>query len=139
MGCGNILFLGRNYKECPCASSDSVRRLMPIGMFDFHSISSYFHNELEPCMKSCAHIIVSGLVQGVGFRYFAAREATQLGVTGYVRNLHDGNVEIRASGDRSVLEEFVKIVRVGPRAAHVRDLSVDWQPADHHYHGFDIR
>jgi len=90
-------------------------------------------------MELCAHIIVSGLVQGVGFRYFVCRQATKLGLTGYVRNLYDGNVQIIANGERSVLEEFVKTVRVGPRAAQVRDFSVDWQPADEVCRGFEIR
>ena len=90
-------------------------------------------------MDLCAHIIITGLVQGVGFRYFVFHQATKLGLTGYVANLRDGNVQICANGERSVLEELLKAVRVGPRAAHVHDLSVDWQPADHRFHGFEMR
>ena len=73
------------------------------------------------------HIIVEGLVQGVGFRWFVARHADALGLSGVVRNLYNGNVEIDATGDRSLLEEFIKEVKVGPRGARVTNLKLEWK------------
>jgi acylphosphatase len=70
-------------------------------------------------------ISVGGLVQGVGFRYFVYREAHALGLTGYVQNLPSGQVEILASGDRGLLEDFIKVVRVGPRYASVSQVNVE--------------
>jgi acylphosphatase len=76
-----------------------------------------------------AHILVSGRVQGVGFRYFTAARARALGVAGSVRNLPDGRVEIRAEGERSALEALVATVKTGPPGARVRDVHVDWTEA----------
>lgn len=74
------------------------------------------------------HIIVKGLVQGVGFRWFVAHHAEALGLSGVVRNLPNGNVEIEATGDRSLLESLIKEVKAGPRAARVTDLHLEWIP-----------
>ncbi len=76
-----------------------------------------------------AHILVSGRVQGVGFRFFAARQARRLGVGGSVRNLPDGRVEVVAEGDRAALEALVAALREGPPGAAVRDIRVDWAEA----------
>ncbi len=64
-------------------------------------------------------ILVTGLVQGVGFRYFALRTASELGLTGYARNLASGEVEIEAQGREGDIEEFALKMRRGPRAARV--------------------
>ncbi len=86
-----------------------------------------------------ARIIVRGLVQGVGFRYFVYRHASHLNLRGYVRNLHSGDVEIEVQGDRSLIEELIKEVKVGPRAAHVVDLKIEWKEPNQNFHGFEIR
>lgn len=70
-------------------------------------------------------IIVGGLVQGVGFRYYVYNQAQALGLTGYTQNLPTGQVEVVASGDRGLLDDFVKAVRVGPRYASVSQLDVE--------------
>lgn len=72
------------------------------------------------------HVFVSGLVQGVGFRYFAAREARRLGLTGFVRNLPDRRVEIVAEGDQGPLETLVEVIRKGPQGSIIRDVGVEW-------------
>ncbi len=64
-------------------------------------------------------LIVSGRVQGVGFRWFAEREAVKRDVRGYVRNLVDGRVEILAQAEARVLEEFRECIRRGPSASRV--------------------
>jgi acylphosphatase len=90
-------------------------------------------------MEVGAYIIVSGLVQGVGFRFFVHRHASRLGVKGFVRNLYSGDVEIEVEGDRSNIEELIKEVRVGPRAARVRDVRVKWVQFQQRYYDFAIR
>ncbi len=89
--------------------------------------------------EAAVHIVVKGLVQGVGFRYFVHREATKLGLRGFVRNLYNGDVEIEAEGDRSMLEELITAVKIGPRSARVADLKLEWKSPDHSYPRFDIR
>ncbi len=69
--------------------------------------------------------LVSGRVQGVGYRYFATHAAEQLGVVGTVRNSADG-VEAIAEGEESRLDEFLSALRRGPHAAEVTELSTAW-------------
>ncbi|MBI4429282.1 MAG: acylphosphatase [Ignavibacteriales bacterium] len=90
-------------------------------------------------MRLGVHIVVKGLVQGVGFRFFVHRQALSLCLTGQVRNLYNGDVEIEAFGERSMLEEFVKEVKVGPRAAHVVDIKIEWKEDDPSKKGFEVR
>jgi acylphosphatase len=65
------------------------------------------------------HYLVRGLVQGVGFRYFALRQAQALGLRGWVRNLPDGAVEVVAEGADADLTELEARLREGPLASHV--------------------
>lgn len=75
------------------------------------------------------HIVVKGLVQGVGFRYFVYQRAQRLRIAGVVRNLADGDVEIEAEGPRPFLEQLINEVRTGPRASRVSDVVVRWRDA----------
>jgi acylphosphatase len=84
-------------------------------------------------------MIVGGVVQGVGFRYFVLRRATELGLKGYVSNRGNGDVEITAVGDRGVLEEFIKQVKIGPRAAHVARTQIEWRQFEEDFRFFEIR
>jgi acylphosphatase len=88
---------------------------------------------------SSAHIVVSGLVQGVGYRYFVSRRAEELGLTGYVRNLPDGRVEIHACGDKGRIADLVAVLRVGPRASGVRDVAIEWVKSGEAFDRFEIR
>ncbi|MCW5983172.1 MAG: acylphosphatase [Bryobacteraceae bacterium] len=65
---------------------------------------------------------VRGTVQGVGFRYFVERAAQELGLTGWVRNLDDGRVEVYAVGDAARLSELCGLLWRGPRWSHVRSV-----------------
>jgi len=78
-------------------------------------------------MNVRAHIVVSGLVQGVGFRWYTAREAQKLHLAGFVRNLGTGNVEVEAEGERGMVDELIAMLKVGPRAADVQDMQITWQ------------
>ena len=64
-------------------------------------------------------VIIHGFVQGVFFRTFSSRRATELGITGYVRNLPSGEVEVHAEGERKQLEELLSYLKVGPPASRV--------------------
>ena len=57
-------------------------------------------------MKSSAYIRVSGRVQGVGYRYYALRNADLLGLNGYVKNCVDGSVELQVEGDKEIIKQF---------------------------------
>ena len=60
-------------------------------------------------------VLISGLVQGVGFRYWASQRAEALGLAGWVRNRRDGSVEALVYGETDAVEEFVRACRLGPR------------------------
>lgn len=85
------------------------------------------------------NIIISGLVQGVGFRYYVQRKAEAFGITGTVRNLFTGEVEIEAFGTRAALEQLINEVKIGPRSAAVRDLKIRWMDADAIPPRFEVR
>ena len=80
----------------------------------------------------------SGIVQGVGFRYTTERIARHFEVTGYVQNLSDGRVEIVAEGEEAVLQDFLKAVRESPMKSYIRDMEVEWSPAEGKYKHFGI-
>ena len=89
-------------------------------------------------MSAALHIVVSGFVQGVGFRYACLREARACGVTGWVRNGADGQVEIQVEGTPAALEDFQVWCRQGPSVAVVRQVAVTpVEPAG--ATGFEIR
>lgn len=78
-------------------------------------------------MSKARLYVVRGRVQGVGYRFFAERAASELGLKGYVRNLPDGRVEVYAAGDDQSLDQLGEQLREGPRAARVE--GVDEQDA----------
>jgi acylphosphatase len=82
--------------------------------------------------------LISGRVQGVGFRFFAQRWANQLGLRGYVRNRSDGAVEIYAIGDQEALQSFKDRVAEGPRSAHVMRVEEREEHVDRRYTAFLI-
>jgi acylphosphatase len=84
-----------------------------------------------------AHLIIRGLVQGVGFRYWAAKCAQTLGLTGWVRNAGD-SVESEVEGDRSAIEEYIAQLKIGPKSAHVSDVEVEYLPYEGNYKEFNI-
>jgi acylphosphatase len=86
-----------------------------------------------------ASITVYGLVQGVGYRWFANRRAVQLGLKGFVQNSYDGTVYIEVEGDRSLVEELINHLKLGPRSAQVKDLHIDWSNPKNMFLGFSIR
>jgi len=83
---------------------------------------------------------VYGRVQGVFFRAFVSRQATQLGLTGYVHNLPDGEaVEVHAEGERKQLEELISYLKIGPPGAKVERVETNWSEYTRNYSRFSIR
>lgn len=74
-----------------------------------------------------AHLWIGGVVQGVGFRFFAVRAARRHGVSGFVRNLPDGRVEAAAEGLREAVNGFMEELKSGPSGAVVRTVQVEWE------------
>lgn len=83
-------------------------------------------------------VVVGGRVQGVGFRAWAAREATELGIAGRVWNRPDGDVEAEAVGPKAALERFVAAMRQGPRLAHVERVAEQWFECREVPRGFQV-
>jgi acylphosphatase len=83
--------------------------------------------------------LIHGRVQGVGYRFFAERWANELGITGYAKNLYNGDVEVVAQGDKPSLETYLAKLREGPHASRVSNIDVEWQPITDHYPSFDIQ
>jgi acylphosphatase len=84
------------------------------------------------------HVLVSGLVQGVGYRHSTYRRALELGLRGWVRNLPTGNVEAVFQGDRATIERMIEWCRRGPALARVDDVKSNWQPASRVFDDFQI-
>jgi acylphosphatase len=82
--------------------------------------------------------LISGRVQGVGFRYFAERSAREWRISGWVRNLADGRVEVHASGERAGLDGFESLLRRGPSGAVVREFE-SFEDTAGHSKTFEIR
>lgn len=90
-------------------------------------------------MASAFRAIVHGRVQGVAFRYHTVRAAEPLGVEGWVRNLPDGTVEVRAEGDRAALDQLAAWLEHGPDFARVTELELTWTEPLGGLTGFEIR
>lgn len=93
---------------------------------------------MEKIQNKTVKIIISGVVQGVGYRYFIARIADYLGIKGYVKNLFNGNVEILASGRKEFLEELIKKAKIGPPRSAVKSCQIEWLEIDNKYNNFEI-
>jgi acylphosphatase len=83
--------------------------------------------------------VITGQVQGVGFRYFTRETAMREGVYGWVRNSADGSVEVEAEGEAEAIERFEHRIRQGPRGALVEQVNTTESLPSHHNTGFEIR
>jgi acylphosphatase len=81
---------------------------------------------MEKTRYGALHLYVSGRVQGVGFRFFTVNRANRYGITGWVKNLYDGRVEIEAEGKVESLKPFLEDIRVGPSYGHVSNVVEQW-------------
>ena len=83
--------------------------------------------------------VVTGRVQGVGFRWYTHDVAAREGVHGWVRNLADGSVEVVAEGDRESVDRLEAAIRRGPSQARVAEVEIEDMPPAHRVTGFEIR
>jgi len=86
-----------------------------------------------------ARLVVSGLVQGVGFRMFVERTAGKLGISGWVRNLPDGTVEIEAQGPETLVEELARRAAKGPSGSVVSGITKEELTPEMNPEGFSVR
>ena len=84
------------------------------------------------------HYTVSGRVQGVAFRYYTVREAEKWEISGTVRNLENGDVEVYAQGNEDSIAHFEQFLHIGPRSAVVEKFAREVLELDTEYRGFDI-
>lgn len=89
-------------------------------------------------MRVAKHLIVSGRVQGVGFRYFSQETARQYGIKGWVRNLNDGTVELHAEGTEKEIDAFKQALKDGNRFVGVERIE-ETEAEDQAFRSFDIR
>lgn len=78
-------------------------------------------------------LVISGRVQGVGFRVWMVERARELGLSGWVRNRLDGSVEALVAGDIAAVEEFLRLCRRGPRMAEVVSIEEDMADPPEHF------
>ncbi|MBZ0155272.1 MAG: acylphosphatase [Alphaproteobacteria bacterium] len=90
-------------------------------------------------MKSRAHLLISGRVQGVYYRGFTEEVAHSLGLKGWVRNLPDRRVEAVFEGERDAVEQAILKCKQGPPAAHVTGIDVTWEEPMEGLKDFEIR
>jgi acylphosphatase len=81
---------------------------------------------------------VTGLVQGVSFRYYTQRQALSLGVKGWVRNEPNGDVRLVAEGTEQALQELLEFLKVGPPYAQVKNVQFEWLHAQGEFERFRI-
>jgi len=89
-------------------------------------------------MNKSLHVYYSGSVQGVGFRFAAERAAASLGLSGWVRNLRDGRVEVMCEGSEAALKKFLANIE-GVFKEYIRGADANWGEAAGKFAGFDIR
>ena len=90
-------------------------------------------------MRVARRYLISGRVQGVGFRYFAETAASREGVLGWVRNLPDGRVEVAAEGEAEAVERFERALHRGPRGARVDHVEIFDDVPGGNESGFSVR
>ena len=90
-------------------------------------------------MKSCAHVVISGRVQGVWFRASTKQKAKELGLFGWVRNTRDGDVEAVFEGDEKLVKEMIDWCHIGPPQSEVEKVEVTSQSPCDGFEGFSIK
>jgi acylphosphatase len=88
-------------------------------------------------MKSIK-VTVSGLVQGVGYRYFCYKKAVKYGINGYAKNLYNGNVEVLAQGGEGLIKDFIRDINTGPHYASVKSVNIEETDVEKEYREFSI-
>lgn len=90
-------------------------------------------------MKKRVHVYYSGMVQGVGFRFTAERVAMSLDLTGWVKNIRDGRVEVVCEGDEACLVDFLNKMKSGSMKQYITGARAAWEEATGEFSDFEIR
>jgi acylphosphatase len=86
-----------------------------------------------------AEITVSGLVQGIGFRYYVYSKAQNLQLNGYTKNLFSGVVVTVVEGEKYLVDELIDYIKIGPSRSHVKSYSVNWFEWKNEFTTFEIK
>ncbi len=95
--------------------------------------------ESNPNEQIRAHIWVKGRVQNVGFRAYVEYKALHIGVLGWVRNIGQDTVETVAEGTRIQIDEFIEMVKQGPRGSRVDEARIEYEPLTGQLSGFTVK
>ena len=90
-------------------------------------------------MKKRAHLLITGDVTGVGYRYWTYTNAKILGLSGFVRNIENGRVEAVFEGEMGKVKEMVEKCKLGPEVSLVKNLEERWETATDEFSEFEIR
>jgi acylphosphatase len=90
-------------------------------------------------MNARIHLLISGEVQGVFFRANTRRTASEIGVTGWVRNTPDGMVEVVAEGRKPQLDRLIEFCSRGPEGARVDDIDIKWEKFRDEFSSFEVK
>lgn len=90
-------------------------------------------------MHQRVHAFIRGVVQGVGFRFFVLRTASDLQLTGWVRNCYDGRVEVTAEGSEAAITSLLAALHRGPTGARVSDVESEISPATSEFSDFSVQ
>lgn len=83
-------------------------------------------------------LLISGVVQGVGFRYHTYQIARQLQVVGWVRNLPDGRVQVLAEAESDILDQLIADLKAGPSFSRVQDIEIEWSEPTGQHSSFEV-
>lgn len=89
-------------------------------------------------VKKRAHAVVRGSVQGIGYRYFALKHARDLGLTGWVKNLPTGEVELEIEGEDQAIGNYIKVLQTKHPWARVSDVEMNWLEYSGEFQNFEI-
>ena len=90
-------------------------------------------------MQTTSEITVTGKVQGVGYRYFVAKRANQIGLKGFVKNLPDGDVVLQAQGNRSDIETLIDFLKIGTKLSRVDSVIIKWLDSTPEFSSFSVK
>ncbi len=83
-------------------------------------------------------LLISGAVQGVGFRYHTYQKARQLQVVGWVRNLPDGRVQVLAEGESDIIDQLISELKSGPSFSQVQNIEIEWSEPTGQHSSFEV-
>ncbi|MEO8377318.1 MAG: acylphosphatase, partial [Candidatus Sumerlaeota bacterium] len=92
----------------------------------------------QETQHNCFHATIKGRVQRVGYRVFTREAAMRFRITGWVKNLTNGQVQVFAEGEEIMLTEFLTELYRGPVLSHVQDIELDWQNSEKQHEEFAI-